>query len=113
MLEERIVGRDGVDPLGLDVGLNRNRAPEIEVADIRRAAGLLGTQQGVERNEGAGLVRQREAQELVGGLVDAALRPNPKPLSNLPPAIVWAWERPEKLDFVDTDRVGVAFLAKT
>lgn len=27
--------------------------------------------------------------------------------------IVWAWERPEKLDFIDTDRVGVAFLAKT
>jgi hypothetical protein len=42
-----------------------------------------------------------------------ALRSQPKPLSNLPPVIVWAWERPEKLDFIDTDRVGVAFLAKT
>lgn len=42
-----------------------------------------------------------------------ALRPEPKPLSNLPPVIVWAWERPEKLDFIDRDRVGVAFLAKT
>jgi hypothetical protein len=42
-----------------------------------------------------------------------ALRPKPKPLSKLPPVIVWAWERPEKLDFIDTDRVGVAFLAKT
>lgn len=42
-----------------------------------------------------------------------ALRPKPKPLSSLPPVILWAWERPEKLDFIDTDRVGVAFLAKT
>jgi hypothetical protein len=42
-----------------------------------------------------------------------ALRPRGEPLSNLPPVIVWAWERPEKLDFIDTKRVGVAFLAKT
>lgn len=38
-----------------------------------------------------------------------ALRSKPE----LPPVIIWAWERPEKLDFIDTDRVGVAFLAKT
>jgi hypothetical protein len=44
-----------------------------------------------------------------------ALRPQaaPQPLSDLPPVIIWAWERPEKLYFIDTDRVGVAFLAKT
>ena len=44
-----------------------------------------------------------------------AFRPlaTPKPLSDLPPVIVWAWERPEKLDFIDTNQVGVAFLAKT
>jgi uncharacterized protein DUF3142 len=44
-----------------------------------------------------------------------ALRPraNTLPLSQLPPVIVWAWERPEKLDFIDPDRVAVAFLAKT
>lgn len=42
-----------------------------------------------------------------------ALRPTPKPLAKLPPVIVWAWERPEKLDFINTDQVGVAFLAKT
>jgi hypothetical protein len=40
-------------------------------------------------------------------------KPQPKPLSELPPVIVWAWERPEKLGFIDTDRIGVAFLAKT
>jgi hypothetical protein len=40
-------------------------------------------------------------------------KPTPKPLPNLPPVIVWAWERPEKLDFINTDQVGVAFLAKT
>jgi len=43
-----------------------------------------------------------------------ALRTTPaSPLSGLPPVIVWAWERPEKLDFINTERVGVAFLAKT
>jgi hypothetical protein len=34
-------------------------------------------------------------------------------LSSLPPVILWAWERPEKLDFIDQNKVGVAFLAKT
>jgi hypothetical protein len=42
-----------------------------------------------------------------------ALRAKPKPLSHLPPVIIWAWERPEKLDFINTDEIGVAFLAKT
>jgi hypothetical protein len=42
-----------------------------------------------------------------------ALRAKPNAMANLPPLIVWAWERPEKLDFINTDRVGVAFLAKT
>ena len=43
-----------------------------------------------------------------------ALRPKPQPaLLTLPPVIVWAWERPEKLDFINTDQIGVAFLAKT
>jgi hypothetical protein len=27
--------------------------------------------------------------------------------------ILWAWERPEKLDYLDPQKVGVAFLAKT
>ncbi|HEX2268782.1 MAG TPA: DUF3142 domain-containing protein [Pyrinomonadaceae bacterium] len=40
-----------------------------------------------------------------------ALRP--APVSKLPPVFVWAWERPEKLDFINTDEIGVAFLAKT
>lgn len=34
-------------------------------------------------------------------------------LANLPPVILWAWERPEKLDYLDPQKVGVAFLAKT
>ena len=34
-------------------------------------------------------------------------------LSTLPGTILWAWERPEKLGFIDPTRVGVAFLAKT
>ena len=34
-------------------------------------------------------------------------------LSALPGTILWAWERPERLDFIDPTRVAVAFLAKT
>lgn len=34
-------------------------------------------------------------------------------LATLPHIILWAWERPEKLDFIDIDKAGVAFLAKT
>jgi hypothetical protein len=35
------------------------------------------------------------------------------PLSAFPPVILWAWERPELLDFIDPHAVGVAFLART
>lgn len=31
----------------------------------------------------------------------------------LPPVILWAWERPEDLEFLDSERFGVAFLAQT
>ena len=34
-------------------------------------------------------------------------------ISKLPPTILWAWERPEKLDFIDSQKIGVAFLART
>lgn len=34
-------------------------------------------------------------------------------IAKLPPTILWAWERPEKLDFIDREKVGIAFLAKT
>lgn len=34
-------------------------------------------------------------------------------LSKLPSKILWAWERPETLDYIDQQKVGVAFLAKT
>jgi|ERR1043166_2625220 hypothetical protein len=34
-------------------------------------------------------------------------------LSQLPAVILWAWERPEQLNFIDPQKVGVAFLAKT
>lgn len=31
----------------------------------------------------------------------------------LPATILWAWERPEQFDFIDGQKIGVAFLAKT
>jgi hypothetical protein len=35
------------------------------------------------------------------------------PLGSLPPVMLWAWERPEDLSFVDPQTTGVAYLAKT
>jgi hypothetical protein len=32
---------------------------------------------------------------------------------SLPPVILWAWERPENLEFIDSKQFGVAFLAQT
>lgn len=34
-------------------------------------------------------------------------------LAEFPAVIVWAWERPEDLSFIDTREVGVAYLART
>lgn len=34
-------------------------------------------------------------------------------MSSFPKIILWAWERPEKLSFIQPDKVGVAFLART
>ena len=35
------------------------------------------------------------------------------PLPGFPRTILWAWERPENLDFIDPHTTGVAFLART
>lgn len=37
----------------------------------------------------------------------------PTPVESLPPVILWAWERPENLTFLDPEKTAVAFLAKT
>lgn len=34
-------------------------------------------------------------------------------LKDFPPVILWAWERPENLQFIDSKKIGVAFLAQT
>src|ERR1043165_3993588 len=45
-------------------------------------------------------------------LLAFSARKNPT-IESLPPVIVWAWERPENLTFLDPQTTGVAFLAKT
>lgn len=35
------------------------------------------------------------------------------PLAAFPQVVLWAWERPELLDFIDPNAAGVAFLAQT
>lgn len=37
----------------------------------------------------------------------------PATVESLPPVILWAWERPENLTFLDPQKTAVAFLAKT
>jgi hypothetical protein len=59
---------------------------------------------GVMRSAGRRLVRNRARVN------HAEARPS---LAPLPHIILWAWERPENLDFIDPQRAGVAFLAKT
>lgn len=34
-------------------------------------------------------------------------------LSKLPPVVLWAWERPESLDYLDSSKATVAFLSQT
>lgn len=34
-------------------------------------------------------------------------------MASIPQTIVWAWERPEKLDFINPREMGVAYLART
>jgi hypothetical protein len=38
---------------------------------------------------------------------------NPRLENEMPRIILWAWERPEDLSFINPDRMGVAFLAQT
>ena len=38
---------------------------------------------------------------------------NPQLASAMPPRMLWAWERPEDLRFLDPNQFGVAFLAQT
>jgi hypothetical protein len=49
----------------------------------------------------------------VTALAALAYHPARDPLPQFPRTVVWAWERPEKLDFIDPREVGVAFLART
>lgn len=38
---------------------------------------------------------------------------NPQPLTAWPQTILWAWQRPEDLSFINPQRVGVSYLVKT
>jgi hypothetical protein len=51
---------------------------------------------------------------MLTALVAAAYRwPQRDPLPEFPRIMLWAWERPEKLDFINPREAGVAFLART
>ena len=49
-----------------------------------------------------------------GSIVNQPSTPvNALRLSDMPRLVLWAWERPTDLSFIDTQKIGVAFLAKT
>jgi Protein of unknown function (DUF3142) len=55
---------------------------------------------------------------ILGQLLSNARRMQPPAVIHdallaFPPVVLWAWERPESLEFIDTQAVGVAFLART
>jgi hypothetical protein len=50
---------------------------------------------------------------ILTALVAAYRWPERDPLPGFPRVMVWAWERPEKLDFINPRETGVAFLART
>lgn len=51
---------------------------------------------------------------LISAALFALTRQAPRdPLPQVPRIMIWAWERPEKLDFINPREAGVAFLART
>jgi hypothetical protein len=52
---------------------------------------------------------------LIVGLIGCVTKNqvNPGLASQMPPKMIWAWERPEDLRFLDAKEFGVAFLAQT
>ena len=38
---------------------------------------------------------------------------NSRSVNSTPNIILWAWERPENLEFIDSSKISVAFLAQT
>jgi len=51
---------------------------------------------------------------LMAAALLALTRQSPRdPMPQVPRIMIWAWERPEKLDFINPREAGVAFLART
>lgn len=50
---------------------------------------------------------------LAGLLLVSSCGRHSDPLPGFPRLVLWAWERPERLDFVDPRLAGVAYLART
>ena len=86
--------------------------------DTRPAA---GEKSGAKNRIGAGrLLASVVIVLLVGSAAWQATRrnagaslPRVNAVRELPPLMLWAWERPEHLGFIDPHRVGVAYLART
>ncbi len=58
-------------------------------------------------------MRTAVAALILTALAALAYRRPRDPIPEFPRIMIWAWERPEKLDFIDPRETGVAFLAST
>ena len=62
----------------------------------------------------AGLRRMGHKRWLVAAFcIWCGCRQRPDPLPGFPRLVLWAWERPERLEFLNPRSAGVAFLART
>jgi len=73
------------------------------------------TTPGVWHESCSNVLRMRlyRAAALILLLLLAACARRPDPLPGFPRVLIWVWERPEDLTWLDTRTVGVAFLART
>ena len=74
----------------------------------RRRSSFFGIVATITLVAGISVVNSRNELFRKPGWFDA-----PDPLPGYPRIVPWAWERPEDLSFIDTNEIGVAFLAKT
>ena len=54
-----------------------------------------------------------QRRELAHAVASRSVPTSASRMAALPATILWAWERPEKLDFIDPQKIGIAYLAKT
>ena len=82
-------------------------------AESQRGARIIDNPTRAEYLQIMRFVRHMLLAAAVLSLVGPSSAHGTHPKAPLPGVVLWAWERPEHLDFIDPGRIGVAFLAKS